>query len=96
VTLHLQESLGFSSLEAGLIFAAYASGFATASLTWTRATAMMRDRLPLAGPPVIATAFLAVGLIAGGGHWPVALMTPLLFVGGTALPTPVVGSPAQD
>jgi MFS family permease len=50
LTLHLQESLGFSPLAAGLIFAAYASGFATASLTWTRASATVRDRLPIAGP----------------------------------------------
>jgi hypothetical protein len=84
VTLHLQESLGFSSLEAGLIVAAYASGFATASLTWTRANAMVRDRLPIAGPLVTATALVAVALIARGGHWPVALMTPLLFIGGAA------------
>jgi MFS family permease len=84
VTLHLQESLGFSPLKAGLIFAAYASGFASASVAWTRAGASVRDRLPIAGPLVMATALLAVGLIARGGHWPVGLMTPLLFVGGAA------------
>jgi MFS family permease len=82
LTLHLQESLGFSPLKAGLIFAAYANGFATVSLTWTRAGA--RDRLPIAGPLVMAAALLAVGLIARGGHWPVALMTPLLVLGGAA------------
>src|SRR6266540_7366305 len=70
---HLQESLGFSPLAAGLIFAAYAGGFATASLTWTRASAIVRDRLPIAGPLVMATALLAVGVIAGGGGWSVAL-----------------------
>jgi hypothetical protein len=84
LTLHLQESLRFSPLEAGLIFVAYASGFATASLTWTRTGVTARDRLPIAGPPVMATALLAVGLIARGGHWPVGLMTPLLFIGGAA------------
>ena len=84
LTLHLQESLGFSPLKAGLIFAAYASGFATVSLTWTRAGATVRDRLPIAGPLVMAAALLAVGLIARGGHWPVALMTPLLVLGGAA------------
>jgi MFS family permease len=84
LTLHLQEGLGFSPLEAGLIFAAYASGFATVSLTWTRAGATVRDRLPIAGPLVMATALMALGLIARGGHWPVALMTPLLVLGGAA------------
>ena len=84
LTLHLQEGLGFSPLEAGLIFAAYASGFAAASLTWTRTGATVRDRLPVAGPPVMAGALLAVGLIARGGQWPVPLMTPLLALGGAA------------
>ncbi|MQA76567.1 MAG: MFS transporter, partial [Solirubrobacterales bacterium] len=44
LTLHLQDGLGFTPLHAGLIFAAYASGFATASLTWTRAGAAARER----------------------------------------------------
>jgi MFS family permease len=81
LTLHLQESLGFSPLAAGLIFAAYASGFATASLTWTRASATVRDRLPIAGP-LVMTALLAVGVIARGGGWSVALITPSLLCRG--------------
>jgi MFS family permease len=46
VTLYLQESLGFTPLHAGATFAIYAGGFATASLTWTRARAATRARLP--------------------------------------------------
>jgi MFS family permease len=84
LTLHLQGDLGFSPLQAGLIFAAYASGFAAASLTWTRAGTAVRGRLPVAGPLVMAAVLLAVGLIARGGVWPVALMTPLLLCGGAA------------
>jgi MFS family permease len=84
LTLHLQEGLGFSALASGLIFAVYASGFAAASLTWTRAGATVRDRLPIAGALVMAAALLAVALIAHGGHWPVAVMTPLLVLGGAA------------
>jgi MFS family permease len=84
LTLHLQEGLRFSPVEAGLIFAAYASGFATASLTWTRTGATVRDRLPVVGPPAMAAALLAVGLIARGGHWPIALTMPLLVLGGAA------------
>lgn len=84
LTLHLQGDLGFSPLQAGLIFAAYASGFAAASLTWTRAGTAVRGRLPVAGPLVMAAVLLAVGLIARGGVWPVALMTPLLSCGGAA------------
>jgi len=82
LTLHLQDSLGFSPLRAGLTFAAYASGFATISLTWTRAGARMRERLPVAGPLAMGTALLGVGLVAAGGRWPIALTTPLLFCGG--------------
>jgi predicted MFS family arabinose efflux permease len=84
LTLHLQGGLGFSPLEAGLIFAAYATGFAATSLTWTRAGATLRDRLPVAGPVAMAAALLAVGVVARGGGWPVALMTPLLLLGGAA------------
>lgn len=84
LTLHLQGDLGFSPLQAGLIFAAYASGFAAASLTWARAGTAVRGRLPVAGPLVMAAVLLAVGLIARGGVWPVALMTPLLSCGGAA------------
>jgi drug/metabolite transporter superfamily protein YnfA len=82
LTLHLQNALGFTPLHAGLTFAAYAGGFATASLTWTRARPAARDRLPILGPLVMAAALLGVGLIAAGGGWPAALTTPLLFAGG--------------
>jgi predicted MFS family arabinose efflux permease len=82
LTLHLQDGLGFGPLRSGLTFAAYACGFASASLTWTRGGASVRDRLPVAGPLAMAAAILGVGLIAAGGDWPVALAAPLLFVGG--------------
>jgi MFS family permease len=82
LTFHLQDGLGFGPLHSGLIFAAYATGFATASLTWTRASATTRDRLPVLGPLAMAAALPAVGLIATGGGWPVALTAPLLFAGG--------------
>jgi MFS family permease len=82
LTLHLQDALGFGPLHAGLTFAVYASGFATASLLWTRAGAATRARLPTTGPLVMGAALLGVGLAARDGGWPVALTTPLLFAGG--------------
>jgi predicted MFS family arabinose efflux permease len=82
LTIHLQDGLGFTPLHAGLIFAVYASGFASASLTWTRASASLRDRLPVLGPPAMGATLLGVGLLAMGGGWPVALTAPLLFAGG--------------
>jgi MFS family permease len=82
LTLHLQEGLGFTPLAAGLTFAAYASGFATASLTWTRVRTGARRHLPVLGSLTMGAALLAVGLVANGGSWPVMLATPLLFIGG--------------
>ena len=82
LTLHLQEALRFTPLRAGLTFAAYAGGFAVASLTWTRAGTAARNRLPIAGPLLMGAAFLGVGLVAARGGWPVAVTTPLLFIGG--------------
>jgi MFS family permease len=82
LTLHLKQGLGFSALHAGAVFAAYATGFATASLTWPRAGAALRDRLPVVGPLLMAAALLAVGLIARDGGWPAAPTAILLFAGG--------------
>jgi MFS family permease len=82
LTLHLQDGLGFAPLHAGATFAIYACGFAAASLTWTRADAALRDRLPVVGPLVMGSALLGVGLAAAGGGWPVALTSPLLLAAG--------------
>src|SRR5918912_65505 len=82
LTLYLQDALRFSALHAGLIFGVYASGFAGASLTWTRARGAVRERLPVLGPLVMGAAVLAVGLIAGQGGWPLGLTTPLLLIAG--------------
>ncbi|HEX8053746.1 MAG TPA: MFS transporter [Thermoleophilaceae bacterium] len=82
LTLHLQNSLGFSPFEAGLVFACYASGFGAASLAWTRLGAGVRRRLPIAGPLVMAAGVGAIGLIASGGAWPVLATAPVLVVAG--------------
>jgi Major Facilitator Superfamily len=83
LTLFIQgEPLAFSPLHAGATFAVYASGFATASLTWTRMPARYHDGLPVAGPLVMGVALLAVGLVSAGGPWETAVTTPLLFAGG--------------
>jgi MFS family permease len=82
LTIHLQDGLGFTPLHAGLVFAIYATGFATASLTWTRAGAAARDRLPVAGPLAMGAGLLGVGLIGSGGGWPLGVIAPLLFAAG--------------
>lgn len=83
LTLFLQgEPVAFSPLRAGATFAVYASGFATASMTWTRMPAHQHDGLPVAGPLVMGVALLAVGLASVRGQWAPAVTTPLLFAGG--------------
>jgi predicted MFS family arabinose efflux permease len=82
LTLYLQGGLGFTPLHAGATFAIYAGGFATASLTWTRAGAAARARLPMLGPLVMGTAFLGIGLNADAHRWSLSLTTPLLFAAG--------------
>jgi MFS family permease len=82
LTIHLQDGLRFTPLHAGVTFVAYAAGFATASLTWTRTGPTTRDRLPVAGPLAMGAALLAVGLVASDGGWPVVVTSPLLFVAG--------------
>jgi MFS family permease len=82
LTFHLQDGLGFTPLRAGVTFAAYAAGFATASLTWPHVGAAWRARLPVLGPPVMAAALLAIGLLARGGGWPTAATTAVLFCAG--------------
>jgi predicted MFS family arabinose efflux permease len=74
VTLHLQEDLGFSPLRSGLTFAAYAAGFAVASLGCSRLSPPARERLPVTGPLLMAAALAAIGAVG------VAL--PLLFTAG--------------
>jgi Major Facilitator Superfamily len=82
LTLYLQGSLGFTPLHAGATFAIYAGGFATASLTWNRAGAAARARLPTLGPLVMGAALAGIGLSADGHGWSLALTTPLLFAAG--------------
>jgi MFS family permease len=82
LTLYLQGPLRFTPLHAGLTFAIYAAGFATASLTWTRASPTARERLPVIGPIGMGAALVGVGLIADGGRWPLGLIAPLLYAGG--------------
>jgi MFS family permease len=82
LTLHLQNGLGFSPLHAGLIFALYAAGFASASLTWSRLKGAVSDRLPVVGPLLMASALLVLGVIVARGRWPAGLTAPLLFCGG--------------
>lgn len=81
IALYLQDTLHDSPLRSGLTFAAYAAGFAAASLTWTRLPATWRDRFPACG---FASVTAGTGLLAWAtSHtgWPPAA-TLLLAVAG--------------
>jgi MFS family permease len=82
LTLYLQGTLHYSALQAGLTFALYASGFAAASLTWTRTRSTVQDRLPLAGPVLMALALLTIGLVTRADGWHAQVSGPLLFAAG--------------
>jgi hypothetical protein len=83
LTLFLQgEPVAFSPLHAGATFAVYASGFATASLTWARMPARLQAKLPVAGALAMGAALLGVGLASAGGQWSPVVTTPLLFAAG--------------
>src|SRR5919198_334469 len=70
LTLHLQDGLRFSALHSGLVFAAYACGFAAASLSWGRVPPSAQPGLPVIGPLAMGAALLAVGVTAmvGSDH----------------------------
>ncbi|MBY8873864.1 MFS transporter [Micromonospora sp. PLK6-60] len=82
-TLRLQDGLGFSALAAGLAFLPYAAGFALCGLAVPRLPERVRDRLPVAGPPVLAAVVVAVAVLARHG-WPWLPAGVLLLAGGAA------------
>jgi MFS family permease len=81
LTLHLQDGLGYSPVRAGLVFAVYAAGFATASLSWPRTSERVRALLPTAGPLVMAGSLVAVGALATAGRSPADALPVLVLAG---------------
>lgn len=70
IGFHLQNTLHESALSSGLTFAAYATGFATASLTWFRLPTAWHGRIPAAGFGLIVVATGALAWLSMGGGWP--------------------------
>lgn len=83
-TLHLQEALGYSPLQAGLMFLPYPIGFATISLTWTKLPKTWHPVLPVAG--LLAFTVAAAGLLATvRAGWPVPLAAAVLCLAGAGM-----------
>jgi MFS family permease len=78
LTLHLQDTLGFGALAAGLAFVPYAAGFATSSMLARRLPA---GAVSVAGPLAFGAAALAVAA-AGRAGWPWVIGSGLLLVAG--------------
>ncbi|KAB8197398.1 MFS transporter [Nonomuraea phyllanthi] len=81
LTLHLQTTLGYSPLRAGLAFVPYALGFGALSLSWNRFPRRLRRALPMAGPIAFAAGAILLVLLCRD-QWRPAVSVPLLFLAG--------------
>lgn len=81
--LFLQHALHRSALQSGLTFAAYAAGFAAASLAWTRLPAAWQPRLPAAAFAVFVLVCGSLAALTWSAAWPWPA-TVLLAVAGAA------------
>ncbi|WBB50902.1 MFS transporter [Verrucosispora sp. WMMA2044] len=84
LTLHVQNGLGYTPLQAGLMFIPYPVGFAAVSLTWTRLPKRFHRPLPVAGLLVFALALAALAVVVAGG-WPIAVVSALLLLAGAGM-----------
>jgi predicted MFS family arabinose efflux permease len=81
--IYLQHALGESPLASGLTFAAYAAGFAAASLTWTRLRTAWQPRLPQAAFATFAATASLLAWLTSARSWPWPA-TALLVLAGAA------------
>ncbi|GAA3222323.1 MFS transporter [Nonomuraea helvata] len=81
LTLHLQSTLRFSPLQAGLAFVPYAVGFGTLSLTWNRYPRRLQNALPVMGPIMFATGAVLLVLLHRD-QWHPYGSVPLLLLAG--------------
>jgi hypothetical protein len=83
LTLRLQNGLGYTALHAGLLFAVYAAGFATASVSWPRLGESLAPALPVAGPLVMALGLLVFAVTSAHARAIGLPLLVLLFAGGS-------------
>ncbi|WP_433428279.1 MFS transporter [Nonomuraea sp. CA-141351] len=81
LTLHLQSTLGFSPLQAGLAFVPYAIGFGMLSLSWNRYPRRLQNALPVAGPIAFAVGAVLLVLLYRDQWHPYGTVPLLLLAG---------------
>lgn len=86
LTLHLQGALGYTPIQAGLMFIPYPIGFATISLTWTKYPEKWHPRLPVVGLAMFAVSAAALLAVVRAG-WPVPLAALVLLLCGAFMAT---------
>lgn len=84
LTLHLQEALHYSPIQAGLMFIPYPVGFATISFTWTKLPERWHPRLPTIGLTLFAMSAATLVAVVHAG-WPVPLAALNLLVSGASM-----------
>jgi MFS family permease len=83
-TMHLQAGLGYTPLEAGLMFIPFPVGFATVSLFWPRAPESIQPLFPALGMLAFAAALGTLAAIVRTG-WPLVWVTVLFVVAGAGM-----------
>lgn len=83
MALYLQLGLGFSPIGSGLVFTAYAVGFGTANLNWSKLPPPLLRWTPAAALVAMAAALLVFGLVDLRTGWTPAIMLPLLLIAGS-------------
>jgi EmrB/QacA subfamily drug resistance transporter len=80
-TLYLQQGLGYSALESGLLFIPYGAAFALTSLGYRRLRSELQTHVPYIGLVVTALAYGALGLVDQNA-WHVLASSALLSIAG--------------
>ncbi len=81
MSAYLQDGLGFGVLRSGLVFAAYAIGFGTVNLTWTRLPRATHRWVSVAGIAALCVAEFTLATLLGT-RLDMGAVVPLLVIAG--------------
>jgi MFS family permease len=82
MALYVQSGLGFSPIGSGLVFTAYAAGFGTSNLLWSKLPAPILRWTPTAALTAMAAADILFGIAAIRWEWKPEVMLPLMLIAG--------------